>query len=142
MFSSVRKEEAKKSDARSAHLRILVVEDESRIVALLLELIQRIGCIPESATSCKEALIKATKGAYDIILLVYHLPDGTGADLLTRIKQLQPDADIVTMTGKNSREIEQLCRNRRVIYHLVKPFEFNELISLINHVAQRRSKKE
>ena len=141
MVSPTGKEPTITSGKGANKLRVLVVEDEGRLVAMLLRVIGRIGCVPEAAVRCKEALIKAKNRTYDLILLDHYLSDGSGFDLLAQIKKLQPAAEIVTMTGENSKEIELQCRNQRVIYHLIKPFDFNELISLISHAAQRKSEK-
>ncbi len=142
MVSSTGNKPAIRAGKGSAELRLLVVEGEGRLAAMLLRAVGGTGCVPEAARRCNEALIKAKNRSYDLVLLDHYLPDGTGFDLLAQLKKLQPAAEIVTMTGENSKEIELQCRNQRVIYHLIKPFDFDELISLVRYAARRKSGKD
>ncbi len=48
--------------------------------------------------------------------------------------------NIVAMTSVSNREMEQRVRVQGVIYYMIKPFEFDELRSIINHLARRKVK--
>ena len=80
--------------------RILCVEDHPDIcelVGLVLE-----GYEVDSAYSMADALYRASSEKYDLYLLDYHLPDGTGIELCLLLKNFDPDTPILFITSSSS----------------------------------------
>jgi hypothetical protein len=44
---------------------------------------------------------------------------------------------MISMTGDNPRSLEAEARKHKVAYHLIKPIDFQELISVLMHRARR-----
>ena len=63
-------------------MRILVVEDDDRLVQLLQRGLGEEGHAVDACTTCADALPQAQTIAYDVILLDWMLPDGDGLSLL------------------------------------------------------------
>ena len=120
-------------------LRVLVVDDEKLVADLFRHLIEAAGHLVEIAGSCKEALRILSEGSFDLAFLDVQLPDGNGTELIGRVKAFSPDTDIVAMTGGVSREQEIEIREHRVIFFLIKPFTLQEVQSIIEHAARRRT---
>jgi DNA-binding response OmpR family regulator len=57
--------------------------------------------------------------------------------LILRIKLLQPDARIITLTGTNSRELERRLRELGIAYYMAKPFQRAELQGILSHLSGR-----
>ena len=65
--------------------RILVVEDSTFVSKVVCDILKKnLSLVCDTASSVKEALVKIRLYPYDIILLDYVLPDGTGIDILRK----------------------------------------------------------
>jgi len=62
------------------------------------------------------------------------LPDCKGYDLIPKFKSINPDVKVITMTGHNSRKLEQKVRNQGILYYMVKPIETKNLKLLLDHM--------
>ncbi len=59
-------------------------------------------------------------------------------ELIPQLKVLQAEARIITLTGQSSRELERTLRELGISYYMAKPFQRDELHSLLTHMAGRR----
>ena len=80
---------------------------------------------------------KISENQCDLIVMDIDLPDGNGTEMISRIRELVGDINIVTMTDSNNREREQGVRDQRVLYYAVKPLEFSEIRSILDHLLSR-----
>jgi DNA-binding response OmpR family regulator len=87
----------------------------------------------------REALEAAARRKFDLFLLDVFLPDMTAMELIPQIKPLQEEARIITLTGQNSRETERKLRELGISYYMAKPFQRDELHSILVHLAGRPS---
>ena len=118
----------------------LVVDDEPLVGAMLSKMVARCGFTANLAANCIDTLEMAAQRKYDLILIDVNLPDGNGIDLIPSIRKNQPEIEIITMTGDNPIDVEAKARDHKVSYHLVKPFDFNELTSILSHIANKINK--
>ncbi|MEW6520029.1 MAG: response regulator [Thermodesulfobacteriota bacterium] len=88
------------------------------------------------AGTCREALDRAAGSSYDFALVDVNLADGNGLDLIEPIRKFSPDIGIISMTGDNPLSLKADTRKQQVTYHLSKPFDFQELVSVLTHLAR------
>jgi CheY-like chemotaxis protein len=77
--------------------KILCVEDHEDMCALITKVLDTYEVI--GAYSKAVALLKAINVRFDLYLLDYHLPDGTGLELCLLIRTFDPDTPILFCTG-------------------------------------------
>lgn len=65
---------------------VLVVEDNPVNRLLAASQLDALGCEHEFATTAAEALIRGLDGAYDLVLMDYHLPDLDGMETTRRLR--------------------------------------------------------
>jgi len=119
--------------------KILVVDDQKSIHEdLRLYLDEREFRI-FSATSGAQALDLIEKKEFDIILLNVTLPDIDGIAVLTRLKQQQPDVEIVIVTDKATLETARQALKYGVSMYEVKPAEVDNLAATIRQLAEKRA---
>ena len=96
--------------------KILCVEDHTDMCELITIDLQEYEVI--GAYSKADALNKATADQFDLYLLDYHLPDGTGLELCLLIRAFDPDTPIFFCSGSDSLTIEQIEKTggQRFIY--------------------------
>ncbi len=115
-------------------MRILIIEDDPNVTHYITRRLNKWGYSSESAGTGKLAIQKFTESLFDVILLDIMLPDYKGYDLIPKIKTINPEVHIITMTGYNSRELEQKVRKQGIIYYMVKPIETDNLKLLLEHL--------
>ena len=121
-------------------MEILVVEDDLSFSAVVEETLNIWGYNAEWVTSGYMALERMKVKFFDLILLDIYLSDCLGYQLIQNFKQIKPTVHIITMTGRNSRELEREVRKQGITYYMIKPFEFEHLKALLDHIQKRQQK--
>ncbi len=80
-------------------LRLLIVEDDVALQKMLTWDFEDLGYEVVGATNCKQAREQAANREFDLALIDYHLPDGTGIDLLRDLRAHSPRMPIVMCSG-------------------------------------------
>lgn len=117
---------------------ILVVDDTPSVVSLIARLLRHHGFDVESATHGEEALKKVNDRRPDLILMDVMMPDMSGFDVCTQLKQNRWTAPIpvIFLTGKSS--TSDIVRGFKVggVDYVTKPFQGAELVARVRtHVA-------
>ncbi|MBT3375038.1 MAG: hybrid sensor histidine kinase/response regulator [Lentisphaerae bacterium] len=118
--------------------RILVVDDESGIRTLLRRLFEKKGYAVGVAGTAAEALEQAGEGFYNLAVLDLKLPDATGLELLTPLKELHPDMEVIMLTGYASMETAIEALNQGASAYISKPVNTTELLSRVQEVLNRQ----
>jgi two-component system NtrC family sensor kinase len=123
------------SASASGPRRVLIVEDEEPIRALLVRLLERREYDVTEAASCAEAK-KASEGrTFDLVLCDVRLRDGNGGELLRHLVTVQPDVErrFVFVTG-DIRGLGDDAREFSGMPVLTKPFTATDLDRLLGNV--------
>jgi len=120
-------------------MRILVVENDKSLAVFMCTLLEDWGHETMRCTRGKDAVRFFMTEPYDLVLMEVLLPDMKGEELISRLKDVSPDARIVTMTGDNSREMESRIRERGILYYMVKPIETENLRTLLEYTSKRKA---
>ena len=80
--------------------RILCVDDHHDMCELISTVLKKYEVV--NAHSMEDALRQATAEQFDLFLLDYHLPDGTGIELCLLIKNFDTETPILFATGTSS----------------------------------------
>ena len=119
--------------------RILIVEDDEEMSALLRDMIEEEGYKTASVNNGAEAFRKLAKESFDLIITDVRMPGLTGLDILPGIKKLQPDAPIIVITAFGSEEIQRKAFERGANAYLEKPIHFHKLRTLIHDMFSTKS---
>jgi DNA-binding NtrC family response regulator len=125
------------SDRASKTLRVLVVEDERRLRALLVEMIPELGFAVCGAASAEEALGTMQSDPCDILLLDLQLPGMSGMELFEQVRQRWPETEVVILTAFGDLETARRAIHLDVVEFLCKPFHLRD-IELAFDRARRR----
>jgi DNA-binding NtrC family response regulator len=108
-------------------LRLLIVDDDEQMRRTLVSRFQRQGMAVTDAASGEAAVAKAEHNVFDVALLDLHLPGITGIDVLTRLKELQPELEALLLTAHGSIDTAIQAMKRGAYDYLTKPFHLPEL---------------
>jgi CheY-like chemotaxis protein len=122
---------------KKAGMKILIVEDEILQAEILTRMLRSWEHEVVSVDGGQQALDRLERDAPDLILLDVFLPDTTAMELIPQLKAIQPDARIITLTGHSNRELERKLRELGISYYMAKPFQRDELHSILVHLAGR-----
>src|SRR5256885_15965391 len=95
-MTATRKREANLKNYKD---KILVVDDEKMIRWSLGEALRGWGFMPAEAATAAEAVAAFEAESPAAVLLDINLPDGSGLDVLRKLRQREPDAVIIMITA-------------------------------------------
>lgn len=107
--------------------RLLVVDDERRMVDSLKSLLTKQGYKVETAYDGSEAAEKISQNSYDLIISDIKLPNKNGLELLSLAQKKDPDAVVILMTGYASLESAVDAIGQGAYDYLLKPVEYPHL---------------
>lgn len=125
----------------SNEAEILVVDDEAQICKLLDITLRTNGYRVNEAQTAREGLIKAANHPPDLILLDIGLPDGSGHDVLLKLREWFTNPVIVLSVLSSEEDIVKALDNGANDY-LVKPFRTGELLARIRSVLRKNVSDE
>jgi diguanylate cyclase (GGDEF)-like protein/PAS domain S-box-containing protein len=127
------------SSALADQPRLLLVDDEPRLLSSLYELLQGRGYQLVTATCGNEALAELSKKRFDLVLLDLRLPDIGGHDVMDFINARGIDADVIVMSGEVGIDAAIGALKRGAYDYLRKPYSREELLTTVaNALKQRR----
>jgi len=122
--------------------RILVIEDDEDFADLLGLLLTKKG-YEVKVKYCGVAGIEAASSFYpDIILQDYMLPDINGVNLLSRLKKVCPETNVIVMTAKGSEDVAVDIMKVGATDYLKKPFDIEKLLITIENTLKLRFSQE
>jgi len=105
--------------------RILVVDDEARVLLILAEALKRLGNGYEIVTSASgaDALEKARQKAFDLVITDLKMSNMGGQELTRNIKELSPDTAVIWITAYGCHNVSREFAALGVYCCLDKPLE-------------------
>lgn len=124
-------------------MRLLVVEDEVDLAEAVARGLRRRGHGVDVATTVLDAELRLTAGSYDLLVLDWNLPDGSGLDLCARVVDgSQPLGDgprprVLMLTARDDVGDRVEGLDAGADDYLVKPFAFAELEARVRALLRR-----
>ena len=118
-------------------MRILVIEDEPRILAFLARGLEAEGFTVDGAADGAEGLRRAAKGAYDLVVLDLLLPRLDGLAVLRELQQLRPELPVVIVSARSDLETKLRGFGLGACDYVPKPFSFDELLARVRAQLRR-----
>src|SRR5512143_1643490 len=118
-------------------MRVLIVEDERKLAALLERGLREEGHVAEVAGRGEDALWMARSSEYDAIVLDVMLP---GLDGFAVCRKLRADGvwtPVLMLTARDSVEDRVAGLDTGADDYLVKPFSFDELLARLRALVRR-----
>lgn len=134
--------EAPGGESKPAHWRILLVDDHDDTTRAMKRLLERIGYEVRTASTVADALESARSGPFDLLISDIGLPDGSGMDLVRKLKesiQLGRPLKAIAISGFGMDEDVKKSREAGFMEHLIKPVNFQHLEEVMQKMAESTS---
>ncbi|WP_019153180.1 sigma-54-dependent transcriptional regulator [Robertmurraya massiliosenegalensis] len=118
--------------------KLLVVDDEKDLLELLVKRLTRKGYEVHSAKSAENALPLLKKFYFDIAIFDIRLPEMDGITLLKETKQIQPDIEIIVLTGHGTIETAIEAMKQGAFDYVTKPYNLKELEIIIEKAGDNK----
>jgi DNA-binding NtrC family response regulator len=117
---------------------VLLVDDEEEFVSVLAERLDARGLSVETANSGEQALEKAERRNFDAILLDLAMPGMDGIETLKRLRELNPDLQVILLTGRGTMATAVEAMKLGALDFLEKPVDIDTLEERIAAAADRK----
>jgi len=122
----------------NSEFRLLLVDDDPRILDSLCALLKGMGYKLTTASSGEEAIDHLTRLKFDLILLDLRLRDMTGHQIMDFVRDRGIDAHVIVLSGDTSIDAAISALEHGAFGYLRKPYDPRELLKLVDNSRQRK----
>ena len=121
-------------------LRVLIVDDEEELVSALVERLTLRGFEAKGVTTGADALAYLDEASCDVVLLDVKMPGIGGLEVIERIKEKQPNLEVVLLTGHSSAQDAERGMTLGAFDYLMKPVKIDDLLRVLLSAGARAGK--
>ena len=121
-----------------APVQILVIDDDKAMRDACYQILSRQGYQVELAASARQGLTLLERSSFDAILLDLVMPDLDGLEALKKIKALDPEVEVIIITGYGTIQSAVETIKAGAFHFLSKPFVPDDLRNLVNRALEKR----
>lgn len=118
--------------------KLLIIDDDAGVVDFLCESLAAHGAIVVGLTSPREALARAAKEVFDLVITDVAMPELRGTDLLAAILAVRPNQLVLLITAFGSIDLAVSTVKAGACDFLAKPFKIEALLFAIERAFQDR----
>ncbi|MBS1994251.1 MAG: response regulator transcription factor [Cyanobacteria bacterium SZAS LIN-3] len=117
--------------------KLLIVEDDHSVAQLLQFALESERYVIDHCTHCADALAALRTNDYDMLILDWALPDGSGIDLCKQYRATGGNKPILMLTARESSRDKVTGLTAGADDYVVKPFDPDELIARTKALLRR-----
>ena len=114
---------------------ILIVDDDKDICLLLERFLKKKSFSVSATHSGASAIDYLKNNATDLVLLDFKLPDYTGIDVLQKIKIVNPEIQVIIITGYSDMRVAIDALKKGAFDYVVKPLYPDEISVSYTHLT-------
>ncbi|OJV22572.1 MAG: DNA-binding response regulator [Dyadobacter sp. 50-39] len=118
--------------------QLLLIEDEKAFAVLLESYLQQHGNHVTTRYSLQGGIEQTLLKEFDCIIVDIGLPDGSGLELIRRVKSRRLTSSLIIISARNTLEDKIIGLDLGADDYLIKPFDLPELNARLKSVMRRR----
>jgi len=130
-------QDAPASDIASAHIRVLIVDDDEPHAQAVAESLARVGYECTVAASGVRGAALIESDSFDVVITDLKMEDIDGLALLRKAKEELPDAEVIVLTGHGSINSAVTAMQHGAYNYLTKPLDIKELRTTVDKASER-----
>lgn len=111
--------------------RILVIDDEAIVRISCQKCLTPEGYEVDVASNGADGLRLTKENHYDVILTDLKMPDMDGMEFLMTMKEIQPEAKVIMITGYSTVEHAEEAKRLGAFNYVEKPFTPDTLVAAV-----------
>ncbi|MBK5277068.1 MAG: response regulator [Desulfuromonadales bacterium] len=119
--------------------RILIVDDEADIAAILKLHLEDSGYLTAWAGNGEAALEMLKDGGYSLVLMDIRMPGMNGVTVLNRIREAGLDAAVIMMTAHGNEDLAVECMQSGAVDYFSKPFSLDDMLQRVERAIANRN---
>jgi DNA-binding NtrC family response regulator len=123
---------------KKLHAKVLLVDDEEDFIKTLSQRLEMRGLKVSAATRGEDAVGLAEKQSFDAIVIDLAMPGMDGLETLKRIKENNPDAEIIMLSGQGTVKATTEAMKLGAEDFLEKPVDMKDLLEKIDELKTKR----
>ena len=120
-------------------MKILIIEDESRILSFLARGLEAEGYTVECASDGLDGLARAVAGTWDLVLLDLLLPGLTGLEVLEALQRRRPELPVLILSARTDLQTKLRGFDLGASDYVAKPVALDELLARVRVQLRRGS---
>jgi len=121
--------------------RILVIDDEDDVRAVIRAILESGGHEVQTASDGADGVRKFQQQPFDLVLCDSVMPNKPGEEIVEEIRLLSGSMPIITMSGRPP-EHDDDASAARAVRHLAKPFRASTLLSVVAECLAARDRSD
>jgi two-component system nitrogen regulation response regulator GlnG len=117
---------------------VLVIDDDRTVLQLVEKALREKGVQLHTASNAQEGLEALAKHVPDVLLLDIMLPDGSGLDLVTQVRALEPKLPVAFITVADDSHTAIEAMKRGAYDFLVKPLSVDDVQQVVLRAIETR----
>jgi DNA-binding response OmpR family regulator len=122
--------------------RILAVDDDADTLALIIDILQDDGYEVYPCSNAEQALRALQRENFGLILADIKLPGMSGVELLTRVREMGLDTEVILMTAYASVATAVEAVRGEAFDYLTKPFALEEFRLRVHEAVQLQASRD
>ncbi|MBK5258011.1 MAG: sigma-54-dependent Fis family transcriptional regulator [Thermoanaerobaculia bacterium] len=122
--------------------RVLVIDDDRATSAGMADVVEEWGYEPELADTVKAGWAAISRLVPDVAIVDLKLPDGSGLDLLHRIKETYPDVSVIILTGHATVDSAVKALKVGAEDYVTKPVDLPRLQVILKTIEDKQMMKQ
>jgi two-component system NtrC family response regulator len=121
---------------------VLIVDDDKLISDWIANVVTRLGHHPVSTHLLREGLKKVQSEPFDIVFLDVQMPDGSGLEIIPKIKAARSSPEIIVITGLGDPDEAELAIQTGAWDYLEKPASFEAIKLPVLRALEYRAERK
>jgi two-component system NtrC family response regulator len=121
---------------------VLIVDDDELVCQTLADMVRDQGHECRYGLTLQEGLQMGFAGTYDVVFLDVHLPDGSGLEVLPKIREAPSAPEVIVITGAGDPDGAELAIKNGAWDYLQKPSSLKQMSLSLRRALQYREEKK
>ena len=120
---------------------ILIIDDDRLVTDSLRQVVEKMDHTATVAASVAEALELFPNGSFDLVFCDVRMPDGSGLDVLPKIRAADPAPEVIIITGYGDPDGAELAIRKGAWDYVEKPLSVRDVMLSVERALQYREKR-
>jgi two-component system NtrC family response regulator len=121
---------------------VLIIDDDEMFCEMLSDMVQDMGYGVKSAITLDEGLQEADSGSFDVVFLDVRMPDGSGLEVLPKLRELSSSPEVIIITGAGDPDGAELAILNGAWDYIEKQSSIKKMTLALSRALQYRQEKK